>query len=145
MGASLGLGGCSQEKAERTVSLCGPGGASAASWPQEGPLELCSHRGQGMQTLGQEQPRIRRWRGQGKMSLGLAQPDEFSPLFHTFPHPHAKAAGAIVPSREGCQGDWSYSQPVRSAQKILPQLGGKRCRRGSTVQVPVPGPAVSVS
>lgn len=38
------------------------------------------------------------------MSLGLAQSDKFSPLFHTFPHPHAKAAGLIVPSREGCQG-----------------------------------------
>lgn len=38
------------------------------------------------------------------MSLGLAQPDKYSPLFYTFPHLHPKAAGLIVPSQEGCRG-----------------------------------------
>lgn len=79
------------------------------------------------------------------MSLGLAQPHKFSPLFHTFPHPHPKAAGLIVPSREGCQGLLVILPTCEKCPEDPAQVGGKRCRRGSTAQVPAPGPAVSVS
>lgn len=60
------------------------------------------------------------------MSLGLAQPDKFSPPFHTSPHPHPKLPSSLFPAGRGFRGHWSY------AQKILPQVERKRCRRDST-------------